>query len=377
MKRASALVDEASEPKEYQIRLVALAMIARQYLRDLAPSPVPCAAPPADELQTLRDWKESALKQLAKSDVLHNALREHSEYLGWDVHEAAADLIRKLAVARELVKEASEIMQITYAGNFPAGIESFLVRADRVAAPVSPADKALDGAVAIKAERQRQIDREGWTAAHDDEHAEAEMVAAALCYASCAAQQARGQSVAMGNILAHWPWERSWWKPSDDPIRNLTKAGALIAAEIDRLQRVRATPPPTAGERDEETGNRTDRPVADEQANLGAATGVRPRHLRDAEEAPLADADVQGQSDRRTDDRSEADGLPEMLDVAPVAVARDPHQLPTWPAYFDLMHVLAQHFGKEAYHVTAEQLPAWLRARLRGEAAVRGEEPPR
>jgi hypothetical protein len=30
---------------------------------------------------------------------------------------------------RELVKEASEILQITYAGNFPAGIESFLVRA--------------------------------------------------------------------------------------------------------------------------------------------------------------------------------------------------------------------------------------------------------
>jgi hypothetical protein len=28
-----------------------------------------------------------------------------------------------------LVKEASEIMNITYAGNFPAGIESFLVRA--------------------------------------------------------------------------------------------------------------------------------------------------------------------------------------------------------------------------------------------------------
>ncbi len=31
---------------------------------------------------------------------------------------------------RELVQEASEIMQITYAGNFPAGIESFLTRAD-------------------------------------------------------------------------------------------------------------------------------------------------------------------------------------------------------------------------------------------------------
>jgi hypothetical protein len=34
-----------------------------------------------------------------------------------------------------------------------------------------------------------------------------------------------------------WPWDPSWWKPSPDPIRNLVKAGALIAAEIDRLQR--------------------------------------------------------------------------------------------------------------------------------------------
>lgn len=30
-----------------------------------------------------------------------------------------------------LVKEAAEIMEIVYAGNFPAGIESFLVRAHR------------------------------------------------------------------------------------------------------------------------------------------------------------------------------------------------------------------------------------------------------
>jgi hypothetical protein len=33
-----------------------------------------------------------------------------------------------------------------------------------------------------------------------------------------------------------WPWNDDDWKPSPDPIRNLVKAGALIAAEIDRLQ---------------------------------------------------------------------------------------------------------------------------------------------
>jgi hypothetical protein len=34
-----------------------------------------------------------------------------------------------------------------------------------------------------------------------------------------------------------WPWDWRFWKPSVDPIRDLVKAGALIAAEIDRLQR--------------------------------------------------------------------------------------------------------------------------------------------
>ena len=38
-------------------------------------------------------------------------------------------------------------------------------------------------------------------------------------------------------ILRLWPWSDKWWKPSDDPVRNLVKAGALLAAEIDRLQR--------------------------------------------------------------------------------------------------------------------------------------------
>ena len=37
-----------------------------------------------------------------------------------------------------------------------------------------------------------------------------------------------------------WPWGSEYWKPSEDPVRNLVKAGALIAAEIDRLNRAKA-----------------------------------------------------------------------------------------------------------------------------------------
>lgn len=87
----------------------------------------------------------------------------------------------------------------------------------------------------IEAERLRQIDDEGWTAEHDAEHASFELVRAAVCYANAGWQGLVGQYAA-DSIPHGWPWTGDWWKPSDDPVRNLVKAAALIAAEIDRLQ---------------------------------------------------------------------------------------------------------------------------------------------
>jgi hypothetical protein len=40
-----------------------------------------------------------------------------------------------------------------------------------------------------------------------------------------------------------WPLDPNLWKPSDDPIRNLEKAAAMLAAEIDRLIRARREDP--------------------------------------------------------------------------------------------------------------------------------------
>lgn len=88
------------------------------------------------------------------------------------------------------------------------------------------------GARLIAAERQRQISQEGWTPEHDDEHQRHELIVAAMAYANGSLFESAG-SVPPD----YWPWDEVSWKPSDDPIRNLTKAGALIAAEIDRLQR--------------------------------------------------------------------------------------------------------------------------------------------
>lgn len=89
------------------------------------------------------------------------------------------------------------------------------------------------GAAMIFHERLRQIDDEGWTAEHDDDHVDGELARAAASYALIDLRPSTNW------LLELWPWGDGCWKPSDDPIRNLVMAGALIAAEIDRLQRLK------------------------------------------------------------------------------------------------------------------------------------------
>lgn len=82
--------------------------------------------------------------------------------------------------------------------------------------------------------------KEGWTPGHDDLHRKFQLTKAALSYALAVCSPDLW-SVARGFMQApawDWPWSKKWWKPSEDPVRNLVKAGALIAAEIDRLQRL-------------------------------------------------------------------------------------------------------------------------------------------
>jgi hypothetical protein len=95
------------------------------------------------------------------------------------------------------------------------------------------------GSELIAEERLRQVQEEGWTSEHDAAHVNCELLDAALCYAGVAGSQmldSDGGEEAREEMECEWPWSGDWWKPSDDPVRNLTKAGALIAAEIDRIQ---------------------------------------------------------------------------------------------------------------------------------------------
>lgn len=87
-------------------------------------------------------------------------------------------------------------------------------------------------AAELVAERARHRQDEGWTVEHDDDHADGEMAAAAACYALHGT--VRGHMYAF--VAMFWPWSLNWWKPKNRR-RDLVRAGALIIAEIERIDR--------------------------------------------------------------------------------------------------------------------------------------------
>lgn len=103
----------------------------------------------------------------------------------------------------------------------------------------------------IGKERIRQIVEEGWTAEHDSSHSAGELALAAVCYATPILLYRCEQSVLGFDFIDPWPesWDADWDKRPHEGnilrpnsrvartvrIRQLEKAGALIAAEIDRL----------------------------------------------------------------------------------------------------------------------------------------------
>lgn len=85
----------------------------------------------------------------------------------------------------------------------------------------------------IRAERQRQIEVEGFTAEHDDRHTTEDLTEAALAYEA----HAMGAAVYdQRGIPTSWPWEAQWWKPKGKR-RDLVRAGALALAEQERWER--------------------------------------------------------------------------------------------------------------------------------------------
>ena len=114
--------------------------------------------------------------------------------------------------------------------------------------PVSPAveqpaddaeDAQTQAARDVLAERRRQVEAEGRTPEHDDMYIDGQMAVAAGYYALACGYPGE-RDIARGHVPQYWPWAPSWWKPRS-VRRNLIKAGALILAEIERLDRAAAT----------------------------------------------------------------------------------------------------------------------------------------
>jgi len=105
----------------------------------------------------------------------------------------------------------------------------------------------MTGVELIAAERKRQIEEEGFTAGHDVIFRNNELAWCACCYAAPAnIYKCLGGPPGVYRFIDPWP---DWWDPIWDKrakhqrIRRLEIAGALIAAEIDRLQDLLFTDP--------------------------------------------------------------------------------------------------------------------------------------
>lgn len=122
--------------------------------------------------------------------------------------------------------------------------------------------KKLTGIELIAQERQRQIEVEKWDYSHDAAYSNGELIGAAACYAANAINKDhvikktrfqvflpaesdfmvnngdRGdRTLRSAKWVDGWPWDKKWDKrEKHDKLRSLVIAGALIAAEIDRLQ---------------------------------------------------------------------------------------------------------------------------------------------
>lgn len=82
----------------------------------------------------------------------------------------------------------------------------------------------------LLAERRRQINEEGWTPKHDERRAASDLALAGAAYAMSA-----GSLPISGLPAAVWPFGDGFKRK--DPRHDLVRAGALIVAAIERLDR--------------------------------------------------------------------------------------------------------------------------------------------
>ncbi len=93
-----------------------------------------------------------------------------------------------------------------------------------------PEQEPMYGAWRVLFERRRQVEDEGYTAENDAEYVDGELASAAIAYLLANLDTPPSREF---QPRAFWRWYPTEFKPMT-PLRDLERAGALIAAEIDR-----------------------------------------------------------------------------------------------------------------------------------------------
>jgi hypothetical protein len=114
---------------------------------------------------------------------------------------------------------------------YPCAADVFAATYEPAGEPAARIPGAEAGVALIAAERARQVAVKGYDEEHDAEHAQGEMAEMAASYALAACGE-------MPAAREFWPFALDGlkpFKPGPKPVDALVKAGAMCAAEIDRI----------------------------------------------------------------------------------------------------------------------------------------------
>lgn len=176
----------------------------------------------ANKSERERDEARSTLAAANKGSPIYTAVeRILDEHSAW-IARPNPDVMKAIALAAGVVWMAAEKVcpDLEEMDRALSEARSALSAAQAEAEKLREAQSLAERDVLV--ERRRQIDVEGWSPMHDDTHDRGELAKAASCYAV--------------GVAWRWPWNELSWKPGTRR-RDLVKAGALIIAEIERLDR--------------------------------------------------------------------------------------------------------------------------------------------
>lgn len=154
----------------------------------------------------------------------HPNFKDQTEKIAQLFRESDGEIISELNTAEDKVNGIDKFSHKEVIGWF----DSIL----------NPSKNNLSGVHLIMQERFRQVSQEKYNKQHDVKHVNGELANAGALYAMTS-DQIDFMNHHWGNdmYLTLWPFDLESLKfTPENRIKQLTKAGALIAAEIDRLQ---------------------------------------------------------------------------------------------------------------------------------------------